>query len=66
MNRIQEFLLCCEINPTISCILENKEDSNDISLRKKEVSFKDIKVDKNVAIEFRFNGYYHWGVHLLD
>jgi hypothetical protein len=66
MNRIQEFLLCCEINPSISCILENQEESSEISLGLKEISFKNIKVDKNVAVEFRLNGYYHWGMHLQE
>lgn len=46
MSRIQEFLICDEINTSITNIYHKTKPAN----------------ADNIALEFKFNGNYHWGV----
>lgn len=50
MNRIQQFLECDEINESVTNIKELKSDGSKVIL------------DPDVAIQFRFNGCFHWGL----
>ena len=51
MNRIQQFLNCDEINPSLTNLENLKSDGP-----------RSHNLPADVAFEFRLNGCFHWGV----